>query len=157
MGNDEQLLRAPIDLFHLLTWPQLSFVAQDHKGRIVGYILAKMCVLSILWERLNAHRTHRFRDEDPAEEPHGHVTSISVLRGYRRLGIANRLMLMSRTSLCPERPIRRPKNSLDRTGDGRGVQSVVCVAACAKVESSSDRTVSRHAGVQCARGGEEVL
>ena len=42
------VLRAPIDLFHLLTWPQLSFVAQDHKGRIVGYILAKMCVLSIL-------------------------------------------------------------------------------------------------------------
>jgi N-alpha-acetyltransferase 10/11 len=50
MGNDKQVLRVPIDLFHLLTWPQLSFVAQDHKGRIVGYILAKMCVLSILWE-----------------------------------------------------------------------------------------------------------
>ena len=35
------------DLYHALTWPQLSYVAEDHKGRIVGYILAKMCVLLI--------------------------------------------------------------------------------------------------------------
>ena len=28
--------------YHGLTWPQVSFVAEDHKGRIVGYILAKM-------------------------------------------------------------------------------------------------------------------
>lgn len=27
----------------ILTWPQLSYVAEDHKGRIVGYVLAKMC------------------------------------------------------------------------------------------------------------------
>ena len=33
-------------MFHELTWPQVSFVAEDHKGRIVGYILAKMCVQS---------------------------------------------------------------------------------------------------------------
>lgn len=31
-----------IDLYHALSWPQLSYVAEDHKGRIVGYILAKM-------------------------------------------------------------------------------------------------------------------
>ena len=30
------------DLYHSLTWPQLSYVAEDEKGRIVGYILAKM-------------------------------------------------------------------------------------------------------------------
>lgn len=33
------------DLFHALTWTQVSFVAEDHKGRIVGYILAKMYVV----------------------------------------------------------------------------------------------------------------
>jgi hypothetical protein len=32
------------DLYHILSWPQLSYVARDHKGRIVGYILAKMSV-----------------------------------------------------------------------------------------------------------------
>lgn len=34
-------------LYHILTWPQLSFVAEDEKGRIVGYILAKMCAASL--------------------------------------------------------------------------------------------------------------
>lgn len=36
------------------------------------------------------------RDEEPTEDPHGHVTSISVLRDYRRLGLANKLMKLSR-------------------------------------------------------------
>jgi len=31
-------------MYHLMTWPQISFVAEDSKGRIVGYVLAKMCV-----------------------------------------------------------------------------------------------------------------
>jgi len=70
-------------LYHILTWPQLSYVAEDEKGRIVGYILAKM-------------------EEDLAEdqEPHGHVTSISVLRSYRRLGLAKRLMIQSQESMA---------------------------------------------------------
>ncbi len=32
------------DLYHALTWPELSFVAVSPKGEIVGYILGKMCV-----------------------------------------------------------------------------------------------------------------
>ncbi|GAA5873345.1 hypothetical protein JCM16303_001097 [Sporobolomyces ruberrimus] len=67
-------------LYHGLTWPQVSFVAEDHKGRIVGYILAKM-------------------DEEATEDPHGHVTSISVLRNYRRLGLANKLMQLSQHAM----------------------------------------------------------
>lgn len=27
-----------------MTWPSLSYVAEDAKGRVVGYVLAKMCV-----------------------------------------------------------------------------------------------------------------
>ncbi|KAF8165536.1 acyl-CoA N-acyltransferase [Crassisporium funariophilum] len=70
-------------LYHAMTWPALSYVAEDHKGRIVGYILAKM-------------------DEEVAEgeEAHGHVTSISVLRSYRRLGLANKLMIQSQTAMA---------------------------------------------------------
>lgn len=37
-----ELINPPIDLYHALTWPELSYVAVDPKGRIVGYILAKM-------------------------------------------------------------------------------------------------------------------
>ncbi|KAG8728268.1 N-terminal acetyltransferase A complex catalytic subunit ard1 [Ceratobasidium sp. 428] len=32
-------------MYQCLAWPQLSYVAEDHKGRIVGYIMAKMFVL----------------------------------------------------------------------------------------------------------------
>ena len=115
-----------------------------------------VCIVHIVGKATRSPNTTLFRDDDPAEEPHGHVTSISVVRGYRRLGIANRLMLMSRTSPrleCGD----PPSHGLGRKGDGRGVQSVVRVVACTKVESSSDRAVSRHTGVHCARGGEEVL
>ncbi|KAH9912619.1 acyl-CoA N-acyltransferase [Epithele typhae] len=69
-------------LYHALTWPQLSYVAED-EGKVVGYILAKM-------------------EEDVAEgdETHGHVTSISVLRSYRRLGLAKRLMIQSQEAMA---------------------------------------------------------
>ena len=33
--------------YHLLTWPQLLWVAEDYDGRIVGYVLAKVSVLSV--------------------------------------------------------------------------------------------------------------
>lgn len=40
------------------------------------------------------------RDEDPEDGvPAGHVTSISVLRSHRRLGLANKLMKLSQTAM----------------------------------------------------------
>jgi ribosomal protein S18 acetylase RimI-like enzyme len=59
-------------LYHLLSWPQLLHVAEDHKGNIVGYVLAKM--------------------EEDATVPHGHITSLAVLRTHRKCGIATKLM-----------------------------------------------------------------
>lgn len=40
----------------------------------------------------------RHRDDESADkgQVHGHVNSISVLRSYRRLGLAKKLMLLSR-------------------------------------------------------------
>lgn len=56
----------------------LSYVATDPKGRVVGYVLAKM-------------------EEEPKDGiPHGHITSVSVMRSYRHLGLAKRLMVQSR-------------------------------------------------------------
>ncbi|KAG6819464.1 N-alpha-acetyltransferase 10 [Arthromyces matolae] len=72
-------------MYHAMTWPQISYVAEDHKGRIVGYVLAKI-------EESN--------DDDKDKEPiHGHVNSISVLRSYRRLGLAKKLMLLSQKAM----------------------------------------------------------
>jgi ribosomal protein S18 acetylase RimI-like enzyme len=46
--------------------------------KIVGYVLAKM-------------------EEEPSDGiPHGHITSLSVMRTHRRLGLAEKLMRQSR-------------------------------------------------------------
>lgn len=60
--------------YHILSWPQLMFVAENEKGKIVGYVLSKM--------------------EEDTSSPvvHGHITSLAVLRPYRKLGLARRLM-----------------------------------------------------------------
>lgn len=89
-------------MYHILSWPEASFVAtttdapssleksndsynHDIKGdpaylqtgeKLVGYVLAKM-------------------EDDPEaadKTPHGHITSLSVMRTYRRQGIADKLM-----------------------------------------------------------------
>ncbi|KAM3432358.1 hypothetical protein NHJ13734_006901 [Beauveria thailandica] len=77
-------------LYHALSWPQLSFVAVDvsrpSKGpydypKIVGYVIAKM-------------------EEEPSDGiPHGHITSLSVMRTHRRLGIAEKLMRQSQLAM----------------------------------------------------------
>ncbi|KAK9479134.1 acyl-CoA N-acyltransferase [Lipomyces japonicus] len=70
-------------LYHALSWPQASFVALDASGtKVVGYALAKM-------------------EEDPSDGiQHGHVTSLSVMRTYRRMGIAAKLMRLSLRGLA---------------------------------------------------------
>lgn len=67
-------------MYHALTWPNLSYVAIDARGRIIGYVLAKM-------------------EDEPSAEPHGHITSLSVMRTYRRLGLADKLMRQSQRSM----------------------------------------------------------
>ena len=60
--------------YHILSWPHLLYVADDD-GEIVGYVLGKL-------------------DDDDVknDEIKGHITSISVLRTYRKLGLASKLM-----------------------------------------------------------------
>jgi peptide alpha-N-acetyltransferase len=67
-------------MYHILSWPQLMFVAEDmSRGRIVGYVLAKM--------------------EEDADDVHGHITSLAVLRTYRKMGIAYRLMVAAHNAM----------------------------------------------------------
>ncbi|KAJ7327563.1 acyl-CoA N-acyltransferase [Mycena albidolilacea] len=78
-------------MYHILSWPQISFVAEDHKGRIVGYVLAKID---------NGEYSDDGTKNDPEKtEVHGHVNSISVLRSYRRLGLARKLMVLSQEAM----------------------------------------------------------
>ncbi|KAK8790565.1 n-alpha-acetyltransferase catalytic subunit [Blastocystis sp. subtype 4] len=57
--------------FHILSSPELSFVAVNDRGEIVGYVLGKV-------------------DEDIPKV--GNITSVAVSRSYRRMGIAQKLM-----------------------------------------------------------------
>ena len=88
-------------LYHILSWPQLLYVAEDYNKKIVGYVLAKMqaglriCSMSWLGQRL----TPLFCREDEADPPHGHITSLSVARSHRKLRLAAKLMTAARTSL----------------------------------------------------------
>ncbi|KAL9131759.1 MAG: hypothetical protein Q9217_000364 [Psora testacea] len=77
-------------LYHALSWPQLSYVAVDvsrpkktpyDPPKIVGYVLAKM-------------------EEEPVNNiQHGHITSLSVMRTHRRLGLAEKLMRQSQRAM----------------------------------------------------------
>jgi ribosomal protein S18 acetylase RimI-like enzyme len=90
-------------MYHALTWPQLTYVAEDDSGKIVGYVLAKMCVRA-LGRRASVAVPHHApllprRDEDDPSEPHGHITSLAVSRMYRKIGLATKLMNCSMRSM----------------------------------------------------------
>lgn len=92
-------------LYHALSWPQLSYVAVDASRprrspyeypKIVGYVLAKM-------------------EEEPTDGvQHGHITSLSVMRTHRRLGIAEKLMRQSRAFLPQPLPASHPAQNAGR-------------------------------------------
>ena len=67
--------------YHILSWPQLLYVAEDHNKKIVGYVLAKM-------------------EEDDTMPVHGHITSLAVLRTHRKRGIATMLMRNSQREMA---------------------------------------------------------
>ena len=126
---------------------------------------------------------HVRRDEDanPNETPHGHVTSISVLRTHRRLGLANKLMKQSRQS--DPTPLRRRPHLATRAspdlarsehpfltgrflfscslccrgGDGDGVSSCVRVAARATDEPSGHLALPRLTRVRGPRRRAFIL
>jgi ribosomal protein S18 acetylase RimI-like enzyme len=62
-----------------VSWPTLLHVAED-RGKIVGYVLAKL-------------------DEESPKVAKGHITSLSVLRTHRKLGIAAKLMIAANDAL----------------------------------------------------------
>ncbi|XP_013624633.1 PREDICTED: N-alpha-acetyltransferase daf-31-like [Brassica oleracea var. oleracea] len=66
-------------LYHILSWPQLLYVAEDYNGRIVGYVLAKM--------------------EEESNECHGHITSLALLRTHRKLGLATKFMTAAQAAM----------------------------------------------------------
>src|SRR6202042_1217968 len=87
--------------YHALTWPQISFVAEDPKGRIVGYVLAKMSVFFsfplsafFLTSHYDYHHDYqsRYRDDDNEDNDDRHQqTNINgtnpAIRGHNKIYI----------------------------------------------------------------------
>lgn len=73
----------------------------------------------------------------PSEPPHGHVTSISVLRSYRRLGLAKKLMLQARRSISARTSPVGSDVRICRRGHGNELQRRLRVPSCPKIESCS--------------------
>ncbi|KAK8800803.1 hypothetical protein WA588_001634 [Blastocystis sp. NMH] len=57
--------------YHIVSSPELSYVAVNEQNKIVGYVLGKI-------------------DEDNSKV--GNITSVAVCRAYRRMGLAQKLM-----------------------------------------------------------------
>jgi len=138
-------------LYHALSWPQLSYVAVDVSRpkktpydypRIVGYVLAKM-------------------EEDPPDGvQHGHITSLSVMRTHRRLGIAEKLMKQSRMSFCTTQK-RRIGNVREltsgRKSNGRNLRRTICFPSRPRLQQCCSSSLPRYPGFQEREGGSEIL
>ena len=85
-------LLARVDLYHALTWTQVSYVAEDHKGRIVGYILAKMQVVQSWMDLKRTSSGPPFRDVAQTE-----LTEVVTLC-YDDTGTRNQRMIHMGTS-----------------------------------------------------------
>jgi ribosomal protein S18 acetylase RimI-like enzyme len=92
--------------YHLLTWPQLLWVAEDYDGQIVGYVMAKMeedetlprhgksASATVASTLCGTKAGTNFSISLP-----GHITSLSVLRTHRKRGIATGLMRRSQREM----------------------------------------------------------
>ena len=139
-------------LYHALSWPQLSYVAVDvsrpkrtpyDPPKIVGYVLAKM-------------------EEDPPDGvQHGHITSLSVMRTHRRLGLAEKLMRQSRTYSCSLLVIgwhqlhhHASGNLIEladhahRASNGGNLQRPIRLSPRPNVECRRSPPISRYFGIQ---------
>lgn len=72
-------------MYHYLLTPQGAHVAVDCRGKLLGYVLAKM--------------DDENKNQKPPPPLHGHVTSVAIYSGYRKLGIATKLLKYSHRTL----------------------------------------------------------
>ena len=72
-------------MYHYLLAPQGAHVAVDSRGKLLGYVLCKT--------------DDEQRNQKPPPPIHGHVTSVAIYTGYRKLGIATKLLSYSHRTM----------------------------------------------------------
>ncbi|KNH04896.1 hypothetical protein XU18_3954 [Perkinsela sp. CCAP 1560/4] len=89
--------------YHYLSWPSLIQVQVDFAGKITGYVLAKMDDFEEdQMKRIDRHERGKGLDRNESSampihngrESLGHIVSLAVYPGYRKLGVAAELMLL---------------------------------------------------------------
>jgi ribosomal protein S18 acetylase RimI-like enzyme len=73
-----------------LSWPQIIYVAENN-DKVVEYVLAKI-------EQDNEEGHSEVNSL--ISKMHGHITSISVLRSFRKLGLAAKLMNAAQSEMA---------------------------------------------------------
>ncbi|KAJ1994831.1 N-terminal acetyltransferase A complex catalytic subunit ard1 [Coemansia spiralis] len=73
LSNLAENYQLSLYLYFYSGWPDVSFVAENAQGQVVGYVLS-------------------YVKKEEGKDSVGYICSLSVIRSYRRLGIAQRLM-----------------------------------------------------------------
>lgn len=71
-------------LYHYLMNPETAHVAVDSQNRLIGYVLGRV--------------DDDGRNKKPAIPAHGSITSVAVYNGYRKFGLATKLLLLTHRS-----------------------------------------------------------
>ena len=72
-------------LYHYLLAPQGAHVAVTSEGKLIGYVLGKT--------------DDEVKNKKNPEPIHGHITSVAIYNGYRKLGIATKLLQYTHRTL----------------------------------------------------------
>lgn len=108
-------------MYHILSWPEASFVAtttddvddimdqlageEEEDGKILSLPTETKLDPSYIahtGEKLVGYVLAKMNDDPDSKEtePNGHITSLSVMRTYRRMGLAEKLMRQALFALC---------------------------------------------------------
>lgn len=87
-------------LYHALSWPHASYVAvnkdENNKERVIGYVFTKMeDEIDENQQKEKIANASTPEEKEILSKPHAHITSLSVMRTYRRMGLAAKLMRQS--------------------------------------------------------------
>lgn len=118
--------------------------SRSHSGIYIGedvsHVVGMCCVY-----RHACSSGRREEERDEKQPIHGHVTSISVLRSYRRLGLAKKLMVQSREfRIDPSLPHSSLLNSTFRGGHGQYIPRPIRIATCTEIEPCGSGVVQGH-------------
>lgn len=98
-------------MYHGLSWPHVSYVAEDDKGNIVGYVLAKM-----------------EDDNNDDKVPHGHITSLVFINFVMLLFFY--LIFLGCQKKLPTAGYCSKTNGTSFTCNGRKFQCSICFFTC---------------------------